>query len=145
MICAIFSLLKFYVFIAFWTIVCVFNGNCLKSYRTVGDFRFLAEIEVSVLMAKQCLFVLEKKKKKRWNFFHYYTGKNVSYFPGEKSNERKKDDTILNKRCKTLFTPLEVVSHSTLAILIQNRDVVKSETPFRLSTTLHWAFVQHAD
>lgn len=57
----------------------------------------------------------------------------------------KKDTRVLRKRCKTLSTPLEVASLSTLAILVQNRDVVKSETSFTLSATLSWAFAQHAD
>lgn len=46
---------------------------------------------------------------------------------------------------KTLFTILEVASLLTLAILIQNWDVVKSETSFRISATLNWTFSQHAD
>lgn len=57
----------------------------------------------------------------------------------------KKDARVLRKKCKTLSTPLEVASLFTLAILVQNRDVVKSETSFRLSATLNWAFAQHAD
>lgn len=63
MICARFSLLKFYVFIAFWTIVCVFNGNCLKSYRTVGDFfsDFWQRLKSQYKWEKKCSFVLEIK------------------------------------------------------------------------------------
>jgi len=71
----------------------------------------------------------------------------MTNFPGENEAKRrgKKDARVLRKRCKTFFTPQEVASLSTLAILVQNRDVVKSETSFRLSATLNWAFGQHAD
>lgn len=47
--------------------MCVFNGNCLKNYRTIGDFHsdFLAELKVSVLVEKKNQknkqFVLEIK------------------------------------------------------------------------------------
>lgn len=54
----------------------------------------------------------------------------------EKGFEKEVQDLLHNSRSKSL---------PTLAILIQNGDVVKSETSFRISATLNWTFSQHAD
>lgn len=141
MICARFFLLKFYVLTAFWTTVCAFNGNCLKNYRTTGDFYsdFWQSLKSQYKWEKKSFFWEIKSATlfiitltEIWEIFTEKRNQNV----------RKK---VLRKRFKTLSTSLEVASLLTLAILFQNWDVVKSETSFRISTTLNWTFSQHAD
>lgn len=140
MICARFFLLKFYVVTAFWTTVCVFNGNCLKNYRTVGDFYsdFWQTLKSQHKWKKS--FFLEIKSA---TLFIITLAEIWAIFTEKRQlNERKK---VLRKKFKTLSTTLEVASLPTFAILVQNWDVVKSETSFWISATLNWTFSQHAD
>lgn len=89
---------------------------------------------------KKSLFVLEIKSTTLFiiTLAEIWT----TFTEKRKQNERRK---VLRKKFKTLSTTLEVASIPTLAILVQNWDVVKSETPFRITATLNWTSSQHAD